>query len=284
MKRKRIYIFVGIIFIAVLFIIFLQNIFKDKVYIKTDLVKKDHIQKYINLIGEVASDNVKNYYLSNEKNNEIKVKIGQKIINGDTIATSPYGNVVSDSNGVITNIEQVGLGFAGTTNTKITVQDIENLKVVVDVNKNDDNEIKIGQKAIIIGNNGEEIRGEVSFRNPVAEKSKSITDNESYVKTEVQILERTENFTIGFSNEVNILVGEVDDILVIPIEAVENEKGNINYVYVFKDNILEKRKVELGLEGECEVQVISGVNEGEEIVLNPTSNLSNIKKVYRREQ
>ena len=78
------------------------------------------------------------------------------------------------------------------------------------------------------------------------------------------------------------MVDSKENALSVPIESVVNEKGNKKYIFVFKDNVLEKREVTLGVESEDDIEVLSGISEGEEVVLNPTLELSDGTKVYRR--
>lgn len=282
MKNKKIYIISGAIILFFTFLILIKFISSNKIYVKSQEVIEGNIKKYINLIGEVESNNIERFNFSDGRPRSINVKVGDKISKGTIIATSISGNSTSSIDGVVTKVEEGDTSFVGINTSTVIVQDINDLKLVVEVNKNDFKEIKLGQKALIINNDGNVINGEVSFINPTAERKNKITDNESYIKIDINILESSEGFTIGFNNEVDILVGEANNTVVAPIEAIVTEKGNINYAYVISNDNLVKREIVIGLEGEQEVEILEGLSAGEEVVLNPNNTLSDGIKVYRR--
>lgn len=273
-KRKKIMTAV-ILFIVLLFcIIWGKNkLAGTRIYVNTDTAKVEEIRKYINLVGTIGSENLKRYYVIN---GIVNVKVGDSVEKGSVLAKSQYGNVISEIAGVVTAINSMG------TNSSIEVQDISSLDVIIDINKNDFAEINLGQKAEVYDAYNNVNNGEVYKINSIAEKSNSLTDNDSYVKGYIKILGNTDKFIIGFSSEVSILVDSKENALSVPIESVVNEKGNKKYIFVFKDNVLEKREVTLGVESEDDIEVLSGISEGEEVVLNPTLELSDGTKVYRR--
>lgn len=68
--------------------------------------------------------------------------------------------------------------------------------------------------------------------------------------------------------DVTIISSQQTDVLKVAHEAVIDVDDE-TYLFVVKDNKATKRKVVLGLKNPNEAQVLSGVKEGEEIVLNP---------------
>ena len=281
MKNKRIYILIGIVLIAAIVMFYFYKVNNTSINVKTYEVSNGSIKKYINLIGEVESNSIEKFNFSDGRPRKINVKVGDNVKKGDLIASSSFGNSISSIDGVVTKVDEGNSSFAGLSTSTVIVQDTKSLKITVEVNKNDYKELKVGEKAIILNNNGVKVDGEVSFINPTADKKNTITDSESYVKADIKIL-KEEDFIIGFSNEVDILVGEVNDVIVVPIEAVLRGKGNETYVYVVENNRLNKRKVVVGLEGEQEVEIKEGLSEKEEIVLNPSNSFSDGEKITRR--
>ncbi|MBI2029385.1 efflux RND transporter periplasmic adaptor subunit [Candidatus Gottesmanbacteria bacterium] len=75
-------------------------------------------------------------------------------------------------------------------------------------------------------------------------------------------------FRPGMNGDAQIITSEKTDIIVIPFNAiVEEDEGS--FVYVLENEKRLKRKVETGIEGEAEVEIVSGVNLGEVIIINP---------------
>jgi RND family efflux transporter MFP subunit len=70
------------------------------------------------------------------------------------------------------------------------------------------------------------------------------------------------------------------DALTLPLEAVdlkENDQGTV--LLVNAQNILEERKVSLGIRGSTRVEIIAGLNEGDEVVVGSRNEFRNGMKV-----
>ena len=73
----------------------------------------------------------------------------------------------------------------------------------------------------------------------------------------------------------DVVVGRKDNVLVVPLEAVQSENGK-NVVYVTKGNRFVPKEVELGLRNETQAAVLSGLEPGDTIALGqiPASSAS----------
>ncbi|MDI6792185.1 MAG: efflux RND transporter periplasmic adaptor subunit [bacterium] len=72
--------------------------------------------------------------------------------------------------------------------------------------------------------------------------------------------------------DVNIISSQKTDVLKVPHETIVDVDDE-TFLFVIKDNKAIKRKVVLGLKNPNEAEVLSGVKEGEEVVLNPPLDL-----------
>lgn len=273
MKKNRIWILLGITLVICLLFIFLRSNKNDVVMVKVDKVNKGEITRYINTIGVVKSNVVKDYYSSQVKIIDINFNIGDLVQKGDVLVNLEIGRIVSETEGVITAINGSVGSYGEMSRPLITVQNLEDLKLTVDLTQNDAKDIKLNQKAII-KSTGADITGDVSFISPIAITLGNPIDGESYLNIDISNLNSIEGLRVGFSNEIDILVGEEKDILTVKAESLKIEKGNKKYVFVVKDNIVEKREVLVGLQGDTEVEILEGVDEGEEVILNPLGNLN----------
>jgi hypothetical protein len=77
---------------------------------------------------------------------------------------------------------------------------------------------------------------------------------------------------------VDIKVLSKDNIIYIPITALLQENG-LNYVYVVVDGKAYLKKIETGDRTEEWVEVISGLDEGERIVIEGVGKISEGQKV-----
>ena len=71
----------------------------------------------------------------------------------------------------------------------------------------------------------------------------------------------------GMTSEVKILVGELSNILIAPIQAVAQHKGKF-YAYAVKPDGVERREVKVGDTNEYQVQIVEGLKEGDVVALD----------------
>lgn len=72
----------------------------------------------------------------------------------------------------------------------------------------------------------------------------------------------------GMSASIRIVTGRTDDALVVPIEAVAVEDGR-DVCYVAAGDALERREVVVRRAGHFDLRVESGLDEGDQVILNP---------------
>lgn len=104
----------------------------------------------------------------------------------------------------------------------------------------------------------------------VAEIDPGATDVDGVPKYRVKLdfPQVQEGIKIGMTGDVDIVTGRAWDALTVPARAIfENDFGD-TYVRILKDNgAIEERRVETGLEGENDVEIVKGVEEGEKVVV-----------------
>ncbi|HHY73506.1 MAG TPA: efflux RND transporter periplasmic adaptor subunit [Bacillus bacterium] len=71
----------------------------------------------------------------------------------------------------------------------------------------------------------------------------------------------------GMAVEVTIPIVNKTNTMIVPISAVLNDKGQ-EIVYVIEDGIVEKRKIKTGIRTNTNIEVISGLQKGEKIVVD----------------
>jgi len=82
------------------------------------------------------------------------------------------------------------------------------------------------------------------------------------------------------SANVSIITRKLKDVLVIPNKYVRIDPGNGKaYVYKEANGELKKVYVELGVRGDQYSQVISGVEEGDEVILVPKNQEERLRKI-----
>lgn len=126
-------------------------------------------------------------------------------------------------------------------------------------------DVKLGMEVkILIG--GEEYKGEV-VQTPEDIPEDIAVNSDQYDKSLlIRLHELPNGISIGDSAEIEITLAKKEEVLVIPINGLRT-MGNRNYVQVLENNSKREIDVEIGIISNTEVEVISGLNEGDQVIL-----------------
>lgn len=76
-----------------------------------------------------------------------------------------------------------------------------------------------------------------------------------------------ESLKIGMTGDVDIITGTKDDVVMVSGRAVIKNVLGEDIVRIAKDGALEEREVLMGMETDTDVEIISGVEEGEVVII-----------------
>lgn len=82
----------------------------------------------------------------------------------------------------------------------------------------------------------------------------------------VQVEELPEGIKMGDDANISLILEKGEDVIILPKQAVRNYMGR-KYVNVLENGLNNERDVEIGIETATEIEIISGVEVGEEIIL-----------------
>ena len=218
-----------------------------------------------------------------------------------TKMTSPMGGLVT-----ALPVEEGEIAVIGTMNnagTKLmTISDMSVVEAVMEVDETDVPNVRVGQTA--------EVRidafADQKFTGIVTEVGSSPiqTSGDAAVNFEVKIQldEPPAGIRPGFSCSADILTGTAESVVAIPIQALvvrdkpqpEGEKAKLGEreeeegVYLFQpeESTIKFQPVVPGMLGQTMVEIVSGLDDGQEIVTGPFKALREIKdgdKVRREE-
>jgi len=139
----------------------------------------------------------------------------------------------------------------------------------VDVPETDVVKVKVGDEAEITL---DALGSDIKFKGKVLTVDPASTEIQDVVYYKVKVaIEDSGNETIkpGMTADVLVDTDRRDNVIFIPSRALLTRSGtDEKYVRVLKDGAVEERTVKLGLKADDgKTEVISGLNEGEEIVL-----------------
>lgn len=104
----------------------------------------------------------------------------------------------------------------------------------------------------------------------VAEVDPAATDVDGVPKYRIKLdfTVPPERLKIGMTGDTDIFTGKREDVISVPARAVvENDAGEEIVRILKKKDEIEERKVITGLEGENDIEILEGLQEGEEVVV-----------------
>jgi HlyD family secretion protein len=131
--------------------------------------------------------------------------------------------------------------------------------------------VRIGQPAIVTVEilPGKRFLGTVGMVAPLPDSTNMFLNPDLKVfNTQVYIDTDDPELRSGMTCNVEIIVEKYDDVVYVPVQAVTRVAGDA-IVYVREDKTFMPRKVEIGLDNNRMIRIISGLKEGEVVLLDP---------------
>ncbi len=204
-------------------------------------------QKETRTLAEAAKDNAYESVIS-----------AQQALSNSTLISPFNGVVVSISDNITPG---VNIALSDT----IVVADISRFKFIAQVDEVDYGKITLGQKAEISLDAfpDEVFEGNVSY---IGKSGVKTAGGGVTIPIEIHFDAKGNNMVVGLSGDVEFIVEEKNNVLVVPREYVKNSGGN-SFVYVMKNGNQEERTVKTGLSTLSQIEIIEGLEEGEEVFL-----------------
>jgi membrane fusion protein (multidrug efflux system) len=141
------------------------------------------------------------------------------------------------------------------------ISDFDPLLAVVHVPSKEFKKLKQDQPVdLVLDSNGERFKGHIKLISPV------IDPNSGTIKVTIEIPKYPAGTRPGDFAEVSIVTERRSDRMLVPKIAVFPDQGE-QIVYVAADSTAERRMVEVGFEDADNAEILSGVNDGEYIVV-----------------
>ncbi len=152
-----------------------------------------------------------------------------------------------------------------------TIADLSNLEIYLTVDETDVGQVKQGAKVefTVDSHPGKTYTGTVSAIAKGNKGNMGVTSTSVvYYTVKVAIpTEQASDLLPSMTARATIYGEEQKDTLVVPIAAVRTDKSG-EYVYVIKDGQPTRVSVKTGITGESKIQILSGLQEGDEIVVS----------------
>lgn len=195
----------------------------------------------------------------------------------ETRVTAPIDGVVIDKYVQIGQIIASGINNVGGGTTLMTLGDLSRMFVLVAVDESDIGKISVGQDARIRVDAYQDtvFTGEVVR---IASKGKNTSNVVTFeVKVEVKG-PRKSLLKPEMTANVDIVVADKKDVLLVPTRFLISKRGQRILRVRLADGTEEVRNVEVGTNDGEKVEIISGVSEGETVVIYPDETESKWKR------
>lgn len=145
------------------------------------------------------------------------------------------------------------------------IADLNDLEVRVDVDEVDIGKVKVGQEAII----SVDAYPDKVFKGVVKEIA-TMTSSRREVGITYRVKAHIENpekiLKLGMTANVDFIMRSRKQVLTVPKNAILAQEGR-NFVFTVSDNIVDKKEIITGIEGEEFFEIASGLQPGEMVVV-----------------
>ncbi|MGE3800221.1 MAG: efflux RND transporter periplasmic adaptor subunit [Candidatus Kapaibacterium sp.] len=183
-------------------------------------------------------------------------------------------NVVAPASGSVLRVfeESERVVMAGTP--LIAIGNPKGLEIVVDVLSTDAVKIEPGDRILIDGWGGDkQLEGIVRYIEPSAfTKISALGIEEQRVNIVGMFSEYPDKLGDGYRVIARIVTWEGANVLQVPSSALFRD-GDSWGVFVVEDGIARKRTVTIGHRNAFEVEVVEGLNEGDQVILHPSNQI-----------
>ena len=227
--------------------------------IVTEVVKQEFAEK-LETFGTAISSKSETFKIrKNDVVGELNLK--DKVKKGDLILNLKSGNVIAPFNGV--------LGYTGLTEDIFVSDNI--FIITLDDNSTIFSDIKVPESYAPFIKKGLPVEARVS-----SYKDKVFLGEIDFISSRINADTRSLLARIKINNNnLELLSGSLLEITVkfnlrdslsVPDTSIMME-GEKSYIYtVSDDNVANKTEVQIGLRGDSKVEILSGINEGDQIV------------------
>ena len=258
-----------------------------------------------NATSKQEFESAKNTYSANSaKIKELEAQIKQTNIELSTAKINlGYTKIAAPRDGTVVSVqveEGQTVNANQTTPTIVNIADLSRVKMKMQIAEGDITKIKVGTPVeySILSEPTKKFQTTVSSIDPglttlsdgsygSSSSSKSSYSSSSSSSSAVyyyaqSIVDNKDGILrIGMTTQNELLIANVEDAIIVPSIGIKKDE-NGTFVYVLKDGKAVKTAVKTGIKDNLDTQIISGINEGDEIITSQGSS-SEIAKMIAKE-
>jgi len=200
-------------------------------------------------------------------------------------ALTNYSRIVAPFAGVITTryADTGALIAAGTASSAqsmsvVHLAQISKLRLVLPIPESMAGQIRVGNSVKVhVQALNQDIEGKVSrYANSLDLQTRTM-------ETEIDFDNRDGKLIPGMYAETALTLAANKSALLVPLEAVAQNGSDATVLAVNADNVIEEKHVKLGMQGTTRVEVLSGLNENDQVIIGNRSQFRSGEKVAPKE-
>ena len=271
--KKKIIIITSIILVAIIIILLLPKDKEEETKYKDVSVSTQTIVNTLTSSGEVTSTSTTKYLNTNRYFSKMYYEVGDFVKKGSKIVKYTNGTYFKAPNDlVITSYNVPDSKEKIRSNNYIEYKSLNTLTMNLSIDESDINKVSVNQNVTITLNYDEtkSYTGKITSINQIGNYSSSGTKYTAEVE-----FKNDGNVKLGMSGNVSIEIEKKEDVIAIPIEAVQT-RGSEKYVLVVgEDNETSEAIITTGISNSAYTEVTSGLNGNETIRMISTDNTNN---------
>src|SRR5665213_392179 len=184
-----------------------------------------------------------------------------------------YGQIRSPISGVISDRSIYPGEIAASGSPLVSIVDISQLVARANVPVKEASAISVGRPARIAGPDGD-IAGKVTVVSP------AVDPNTTTVEVWVQIPNPGEKLKPGGTVRVSIIAETIQNTIIVPASALLNsDEGGQKVLAITSDSVAHERRIVAGVRQGMRVQILTGLQEGDQVVTSGGLGLEDKAKV-----
>jgi HlyD family secretion protein len=161
----------------------------------------------------------------------------------------------------------------------------QSMKARVDIHETSLRKVQVGLPAVITVDalSGKKFLGRVGLIAPLPDARMTFANPDLKIyPADITLEDKDSLLRTGMSCKADIIVAQYEDAVYVPVQAVLRVGGKPT-VFVVKDGSAEERQVEVGLDDNNMIRIISGLAEGEVVWMTPPLKAGTIEPGSRTE-
>lgn len=192
--------------------------------------------------------------------------------------TAPFSGVVTERYANLGTLMQAGTGSSTQAMPLVKLSEDDLFRLVIPVPEAYVRYIRIGDPVSV-----RVASLNRTFPGKVARFSVDVRSDTRTMHTEVDVPNPERVLLPGLYAEADLQLDKKDNIPSVPVQALSHRGGKTSVLVVDSDGTLVERPVEVGLQTSSDVEIVSGLNEGERVVVSDRSGLKPGEKVVPHE-